>query len=90
MARETSYFVQAFNAGRGGNLKADPPIACKTENGALRLLPAGRASIGVRLRPCGSRRQAGAFRWGRARRRLTAPASVDEAGAGRLLERRRQ
>ena len=35
MARETSYFVQAFNAGRGGNLKADPPIACKTETGAL-------------------------------------------------------
>jgi hypothetical protein len=23
MARETSYFVLAFNAGRGGNLKAD-------------------------------------------------------------------
>ena len=36
MARETSYFVQAFNAGRGGNLKAAAPIACKTENGALR------------------------------------------------------
>ncbi len=36
MARETSYFVQTFNAGRGGNLKADAPIACKTENGALR------------------------------------------------------
>jgi hypothetical protein len=36
MARETSYFVQAFNAGRGGNLKADAPIACKTETGALR------------------------------------------------------
>ncbi len=36
MARQTSYFVQAFNTGRGGNLKADPPIACKTENGALR------------------------------------------------------
>ena len=31
MARETSYFVQAFNAGRGENLKADAPIACKTE-----------------------------------------------------------
>ena len=31
MARETIYFVQAFNAGRGGNLKADAPIACKTE-----------------------------------------------------------
>jgi hypothetical protein len=36
MARETSYFVQAFNAGRGGNLKADAPIACKTAVGALR------------------------------------------------------
>jgi hypothetical protein len=30
MARETSYFVQAFDAGRGGNLKAGAPIACKT------------------------------------------------------------
>jgi len=36
MARETHYFVQAFNAGRGGNLKPDTPIACKTESGALR------------------------------------------------------
>ena len=36
MARETIYFVQAFNTGRGGNLKADAPIACKTETSALR------------------------------------------------------
>ena len=36
MARETSYFVQAFNAGRGENLKADAPIACKTQTSALR------------------------------------------------------
>ena len=36
MARETSYFVQAFAAGRGGNLKAGAPIACKTATGALR------------------------------------------------------
>jgi len=36
MARETSYLVQAFEAGRGGNLKAGAPIACKTESGALR------------------------------------------------------
>ena len=36
MARETSYFVQAFGAGRGGSLKADAPIACKTASGALR------------------------------------------------------
>jgi hypothetical protein len=35
MARETSYFVQAFDAGRGGSLKADVPIACKTARGAL-------------------------------------------------------
>ena len=36
MARETIYFVQAFNAGRGGNLKADAPVPCKTETSALR------------------------------------------------------
>ena len=36
MVRETSYFVQAFNAGKGGNLKADAPIACKSATGALR------------------------------------------------------
>jgi len=36
MARETIYFVQSFNAGRGGNLKADAPIACKSATGAVR------------------------------------------------------
>ena len=36
MARETSYFVQAFGAGRGGILKADTPIVCKTATDALR------------------------------------------------------
>ncbi len=36
MAREISYFVQAFNAGKGGELKADAPIACKSATGALR------------------------------------------------------
>jgi hypothetical protein len=36
MVRETSYFVQSFNAGKGGNLKADAPIACKSATGALR------------------------------------------------------
>jgi hypothetical protein len=36
MARETSYFVQVFNAGKGGELKADAPIACKSATGALR------------------------------------------------------
>ena len=36
MVRETSYFVQAFNTGKGGELKADAPIACKSASGALR------------------------------------------------------
>lgn len=36
MARETCYFVQAFNAGRGESLKNDAPIACKTETSAMR------------------------------------------------------
>jgi hypothetical protein len=36
MARETIYLVQAFNAGKGGNLKADTPIACRTVEGARR------------------------------------------------------
>jgi hypothetical protein len=36
MVRETSYFVQSFNAGKGGNLKADAPIACKSATGAVR------------------------------------------------------
>src|SRR5258706_16255744 len=36
MARETSYFVQSFNAGKGGNLKADAPIPCKSATGAVR------------------------------------------------------
>jgi hypothetical protein len=36
MVRETSYFVQAFDAGKAGNLKADAPIACKSATGVLR------------------------------------------------------
>ena len=36
MGRETCYFVQAFNVGRGENLKSDTPIACRTETSALR------------------------------------------------------
>jgi len=38
MVGVTSYFVQAFAAGTswGQTLKADAPIACKTEAGALR------------------------------------------------------
>ena len=36
MARQTAYFVQAFDAGKGGHLKPDSPIACKSASGALR------------------------------------------------------
>ena len=36
MARETAYFVQAFSAGKGGHLKPDSPIVCKSATGALR------------------------------------------------------
>ena len=36
MARETSYFVQAFSAGKGGHLKPNSPIVCKSATGALR------------------------------------------------------
>ena len=36
MTRETSYFVQSFNAGKGGSLQADTPIACKSATGATR------------------------------------------------------
>jgi hypothetical protein len=36
MVRETSYFVQAFSAGKGGHLKPDSPIVCKSATGALR------------------------------------------------------
>ena len=36
MARETIYFVQSFNAGKGRNLKADAPIACKSATTAVR------------------------------------------------------
>ena len=36
MARETIYFVQSFNGGKGGDLKADAPIACKSATGAVR------------------------------------------------------
>jgi len=37
MGRETVYLVQAFVAGRGDTLKAEPPIACKTSERARRL-----------------------------------------------------
>ena len=36
MTRETSYFVQSFSTGKGGSLKADAPIACKSATGAVR------------------------------------------------------
>jgi len=36
MTRETTYFVQAFNAGKGGHLKPESPIVCKSADGALR------------------------------------------------------
>jgi hypothetical protein len=36
MARETIYFVQSFNAGKGRNFKADAPIACKSATVAVR------------------------------------------------------
>jgi hypothetical protein len=36
MARETIYFVQSFNAGKGINLKADAPIACRSATVAVR------------------------------------------------------
>ena len=36
MVRETTYVVQAFNAGKGGHLKPDSPIVCKSASGALR------------------------------------------------------
>src|SRR5690242_17016705 len=34
MARETIYLVQAFRAGRGARLSADPPIRCKSSDSA--------------------------------------------------------
>jgi hypothetical protein len=36
MARETTYLVQAFNAGKGSHLKADTPIPCRSAEGARR------------------------------------------------------
>jgi hypothetical protein len=35
-ARQTEYFVQAFDAGKGAHLKPSSPIACKSASGALR------------------------------------------------------
>lgn len=36
MARETVYLVQAFTAGKGGSLKGEVPIPCKSAEGARR------------------------------------------------------
>jgi hypothetical protein len=36
MARETVYLVQAFNAGKAGQLKPDTPIRCRTAEAARR------------------------------------------------------
>ena len=32
MARETLYLVQAFTAGKGANLIADPPVRCRSRD----------------------------------------------------------
>jgi hypothetical protein len=37
MARETFFTVQSFVAGRGGSLKADKPVACKSADAARRM-----------------------------------------------------
>ncbi len=36
MARETVYLVQAYRAGKGVRVTADPPIRCKSAESALR------------------------------------------------------
>ena len=36
MTRETIYFVHSFNAGKGRNLQADAPVACKSATVAVR------------------------------------------------------
>ena len=34
--REATYLVQAFNTSKGGGLKPNPPVACKSADGARR------------------------------------------------------
>lgn len=36
MAQQTQHLVQSFTAGRGGSLKADKPVVCKTADEAKR------------------------------------------------------
>jgi hypothetical protein len=37
MSRETAYIVQAFVAGRGAALKAEPAVPCKSADAARRM-----------------------------------------------------
>ena len=34
--REETFLVQAFNNSKGGRLKSNPPVACRSAEGALR------------------------------------------------------
>jgi hypothetical protein len=34
MSRVTTFLVQAFNNGKGGHLKANAPVACRSADGA--------------------------------------------------------
>jgi hypothetical protein len=36
MTTETTFLVQAFSCGRGGHLKANTPVACRSVDGARR------------------------------------------------------
>jgi hypothetical protein len=48
MARETVYLVQAFRAGKGLRLIADPPVRCQSAEGARKsaqALAANRAGV---------------------------------------------
>ena len=48
MARETTYLVQAFVAGRGSGLKAEKAVACKSGEAACRMAERMAASkLGV-------------------------------------------
>jgi hypothetical protein len=48
MARQTKHIMQAFVAGRGGALRPEPPIVCKTqEEAAKRARRAAASKLGV-------------------------------------------
>ena len=36
MGREATFLVQAFNESKGGRLKPNPPVACRSADGARR------------------------------------------------------